>query len=270
MKRAQLPRAPLLAAFAFAFSIFAPVSATPPGVEQRNPEFDFWLGDWEVTDSQGVVLGWSRVVLQPGGKVIHESWNDVHGDGGDGWLAHQAFGGKWHYAYAGHRGGVRLLNGSKVDSRMVLQGTGNRSAQPRNQWRCVWDPKPDGTVRQTVEQSDDGVRWVRFFDGIYRKLGEGQGLFVVVRKRSTGWVAGKPLHDQPDYAGHIAFERKYSLQGAIRLIGHLGAEGVHFQYIVRAADAEAARRLIGEDPWDKAKIVEIDAVRPYTPFFGQP
>jgi uncharacterized protein YciI len=264
----KIPPRLLIIALALLSSVFAQPAA--PSAVPVNREFDFWVGDWEVTDPQGTVLGWSRIVALPGGRVLHETWNDSKGAGGNGWLAFNPGTGEWNYSYASRAGDYAGLSGGRIGARLVLSGTSNRQAGPVRHLRIAWTPDPEGPVRQTVEVSDDGATWNSAFDGIYRKLGEGQGLFVIVRKRSAGWVAEKQLLDQPDYAGHIAFVRKYFRQGAIRHIGQLGAEGTHFQYIVRAADADAARRLIGEDPWDKTKIVEIEAVRPYTPFFGQP
>ena len=244
--------------------------AAAPAQIPINQEFDFWLGDWEVTSADGVVLGWSRIVLQPGRRVLHETWSDTQGGGGNGWLAHNAGGGAWHYVYAGRDGSFAELSGGMVGGKIMLSGTGHLAAKPARQLRITWEAGSDGTVRQVVERSGDGVNWDRPFDGHYRKLNNGQKLFVIVRKRGTGWVAEKQLLDQPDYAGHIAFVRENFRPGAIRHIGQLGAEGTHFQYIVRATDADAARQLIAEDPWDASKVVEIESVRVYTPFFGIP
>ena len=265
----RLIPAALAAVFVAALS-FAQTPAAAPTSVPVNKEFDFWIGDWEVTGSDGAVLGWSRIIAQPGGRVLHEIWSDAKGGGGNGWLAHNAGTGEWRYLYASRDGSFAELLGGVVGGRLVLAGTGNPLAKPARQLRIVWEARPEGTVRQTMEQSPDGTAWSPAFDGTYRKLNDGQKLFVVVRKRGAGWVAEKQLLDQPDYAGHIAFVRKNFRPGAIRHIGQLGQEGTHFQYIVRAVDADAARRLIGEDPWDATKIVEIESVRTYTPFFGNP
>lgn len=256
------------------FSAVAALAQTqPPAAPAQIPinrEFDFWIGDWEVTGMDGAVIGWSRIIAQPGGRVLHEVWNDAKGGGGNGWLAYNAGAGEWNYAYASRGGDFAELAGGLVGSRLVLAGKSYRQAQVGRDLRIAWEPLADGTARQTVETSADGTTWSTAFDGIYRKLNDGQKLFVVVRRRGAGWVAEKQLLDQPDYAGHIAFVRKNFRPGAIRHIGQLGQEGTHFQYIVRAVDADAARRLIGEDPWDATKIVEIESVRAYTPFFGNP
>ena len=46
-------------------------------------QFDFWIGDWEVTDSAGTtVYGTNRVAGEEGGCVVHENWAGSRGGTG--------------------------------------------------------------------------------------------------------------------------------------------------------------------------------------------
>ena len=67
--------------------LISPVVAQQPartactGVDHR--QFDFWVGDWEVTDSAGTtVYGTNHVNREEGGCLVHENWTGSRGGTG--------------------------------------------------------------------------------------------------------------------------------------------------------------------------------------------
>ena len=65
-------------------------------------------------------------------------------------------------------GGLLLLEGGLVDSKMVLSGTANDASGKPARQRITWQKLSDGRVRQTWESSaDGGATWTIAFDGYY-------------------------------------------------------------------------------------------------------
>lgn len=133
-------------------------------------DFDFWIGEWQVTGSQGRVLGASTITPLFGTGALAEHWRGTGDVEGRSLNAYDATRGRWHQTWVDSGGGLLLLEGGLVDGAMVLTGqapdetTGEMVSQ-----RITWTPEPDG-VRQHWETSeDDGTTWSTAFDGHYRR-----------------------------------------------------------------------------------------------------
>jgi hypothetical protein len=138
----------------------------------ESRQFDFWVGEWEVTDSAGrVPMGSSRVVIEELGCVVHENWTGQGGGTGQSFNFYQRRTGKWEQMWVSSAGSYLHLIGGLEGRTMVLQaeipapnGTGTVLSQLR------WSPEPDGRVRQLWRQSRDGGQtWTVAFDGWYRR-----------------------------------------------------------------------------------------------------
>jgi hypothetical protein len=57
------------------------VGAAPPPkcTADEYRQFDFWIGDWEVTNAAGEIAGTSRVRVLFGGCVLQEEWTGARG-----------------------------------------------------------------------------------------------------------------------------------------------------------------------------------------------
>jgi hypothetical protein len=134
-------------------------------------EFDFWVGEWEVSDGAGTVVGENSITRQESGCVLVENWRGVQGTTGmsinylnkitDEWVQ------IWHAA-SGYQIDIR---GGVTGEGMLLRGTihyiGTGQTAP---FRGLWTPLPDGRVRQFFEQSnDDGATWEPWFEGFYTR-----------------------------------------------------------------------------------------------------
>ena len=56
-----------------------PVSKPPPCAGAEHRQFDFWLGDWEVSDPAGKRVGHNRIEAAHGGCALIEHWTSVAG-----------------------------------------------------------------------------------------------------------------------------------------------------------------------------------------------
>ncbi len=146
--------------------------APPPGCRaDQHRAFDFWVGDWTVTDSGGrVVYGRNHVSSEEQGCLLHERWTGSRGGSGQSLNFYDAGRGHWEQVWAGSDGGVLHLVGGPKNGRMVLEGEGTNGQGERVKNRVAWSPQPDGRVRQFWEQSKDGgMSWQVLFDGWYRR-----------------------------------------------------------------------------------------------------
>jgi hypothetical protein len=57
----------------------APVAKPPPCATAAHQQFDFWLGQWEVRDPAGKVVGHNRIETAHGGCALIEHWTSVTG-----------------------------------------------------------------------------------------------------------------------------------------------------------------------------------------------
>ena len=106
-------------------------------------DFDFWLGDWDVTDnSSGAsdTTGKSINYFKP----LRDEWRQV-------WVAPR---------------NVINVHGGLVDGAMVLTGSIDYFNATTYDSRGSWTPSADGSVRPFFEQYDpDEKTWRVWFDG---------------------------------------------------------------------------------------------------------
>lgn len=145
--------------------------AMPPPLPPEARQFDFWLGEWEVTNPAGTVAGTSKIEAIAGGAGLLENWTGGSGYAGKSLNTWNAAKKQWQQYWVGSDDGVLELNGGLVDGRMVL--TGEHDVRGRHLIeRITWTPNADGSVRQHWEQSADGGQtWKTAFDGLYRRNG---------------------------------------------------------------------------------------------------
>lgn len=133
-------------------------------------QFDFWVGEWEVTDPEGSLVGRNSITRLFGGRALAERWSGAGGGEGASLSAWDAARGRWHQTWTDSTGSTLLLDGGLVDGAMVLEGDAPGDEEPSRQQRhrITWTPVDHG-VRQLWQVSDDeGATWAVAFDGHYR------------------------------------------------------------------------------------------------------
>jgi hypothetical protein len=145
-------------------------AAKPAGcTAAAHHQFDFWLGDWDVTDGKGKVAGRNRIVSLHDGCVLQESWSGAGGFTGTSLNAYDADRKAWHQTWVDNNGGVLQLDGTFADGKMILAGASLDDGKQVLQ-RITWERLPDGRVRQLWESSkNNGTTWTVAFDGYYAK-----------------------------------------------------------------------------------------------------
>jgi hypothetical protein len=147
-----------------------PAPLAPGAACKLDPyhQFDFWIGEWEVTE-HGQPAGRSRIEPILEHCAIAEHWSDATGADGKSYNAFDPDTKQWQQFWVSARGTTLLLRGGMQGKSMVLEGEHAPGGKARRE-RITWTPNADGSVRQLWEQSSDGGKsWSAVFDGLYRR-----------------------------------------------------------------------------------------------------
>ncbi|MEO8753730.1 MAG: hypothetical protein ABI624_13740 [Casimicrobiaceae bacterium] len=148
-------------------------AAKPSCATPEYRQFDFWIGEWDVSNPAGRIVGQNRIARLHGGCVVLESWSGDGGVTGSSLNIYDAERGKWHQTWVDSTGGLLQLEGGWSNGRMVLVSAADPAKPGETINRISWQPLADGRVRQLWETSADGSKsWTTAFDGYYRKQGK--------------------------------------------------------------------------------------------------
>jgi hypothetical protein len=147
----------------------------PPNYGCPGPEyqqFKFWLGEWTVTSTAtGKPAGVNKIELLAAGCVIFESWKSASGGSGHSINVYDQADGKWHQTWVDATGDQVHYIGSWANGKLEFRA--DDIATPQKQpaiLTMTFEPRPDGTIRQSGTQSNDGGKtFATSFDLIYTK-----------------------------------------------------------------------------------------------------
>lgn len=148
----------------------APPPAVPCTAAEKH-QFDFWIGDWDVTTPDGKAAGTNLIKPMLNGCVLHESWKGRGNFVGESFNAYDTKRQRWHQTWVDGTGGVLLLDGKFENGSMTLSDRDAPGKPDRNAINEItWTPNADGSVRQHWRTSADGGKsWKTAFDGKYVK-----------------------------------------------------------------------------------------------------
>jgi hypothetical protein len=141
-----------------------------PGAEYQ--QFKFWVGAWNVTAVKtGKAAGESKIELLDAGCVIFENWKSASGSSGHSLNVYDQADGKWHQTWIDATGDQVHYIGAWTNGKIEFRSDDVSTPQKqRVVLTMTFEPKPDGTVRQSGTQSTDGGKTFQpAFDLIYTK-----------------------------------------------------------------------------------------------------
>ncbi len=149
-----------------------PGNAPAPCAAAEHRQFDFWIGEWDVTNPAGAVAGKNRITQVLNGCVLLEEWAGAGGGSGKSFNLYDARRKRWQQTWVDGNGGILELHGGLTSSgTMVLAGDQPAQGGGTVRNRITWTPRSATEVRQLWETSSDGgATWTTAFDGTYRKM----------------------------------------------------------------------------------------------------
>jgi len=155
------------------------VEKLTPCTAPEYRQFDFWVGEWEVRNASGQLLGHNRISKRYGGCVVLEEWEGAGGGSGSSFNFYDQPTKQWHQFWV-DTSGTNWLSSDKQGNPATMRGgiqngamvlTGSPDSLPSiGLQRVTFRPLDGGRVRQTFESSTDGGKsWTASFDGFYKK-----------------------------------------------------------------------------------------------------
>ena len=132
-------------------------------------QFDYWIGEWDVKNPQGVPSGSSSIQLILGQCIILENWTGGSGSSGKSFNIYDTNDKKWHQTWVDDKGTFTHYIGGLVDGKMVVIAD-TKVAGKKTLAKMTFSRLENGDVRQFGENStDDGKTWTTSFDLIYSR-----------------------------------------------------------------------------------------------------
>lgn len=166
---------PWLSAAAVALAGQALAQTSPaPCQDPEYRHFDFWLGEWEVTQvggaGDGQVAGTNSIRSEEAGCLIVERWTNAGGGTGQSYNFFDPGTQEWRQIWVSPGAVIDYAGGLNSEGEMVLEGEIRNHGGPTAPFRGVWTPNADGSVLQHFEQYDEAMdAWQTWFTGVYRR-----------------------------------------------------------------------------------------------------
>ena len=130
---------------------------TPLAVPEAR-QFDFWIGDWDVTWGEGQ-RGRNRIEAILDGAVLLEQFDGSPGTQlrGMSVSVYRAQPGEWHQTWVDNQGSYWTFAGGYANGRMTLATDDVRDSRPVK-LRMVWHNISAQALDWNWERSDDGGR----------------------------------------------------------------------------------------------------------------
>jgi hypothetical protein len=138
---------------------------------ERNSDFDFWIGQWDVykygTDT---IAGHSMIESTMNGQVIKETYHSASSPyEGISLNKYNYRLKRWEQYYVDNSGVTLHITGQGGGGQMILENEEKTGDQVVSN-RITWIKENNGNVRQKWDQSTNGGEtWVTVFDGSYRQ-----------------------------------------------------------------------------------------------------
>lgn len=135
--------------------------------------FAFWVGDWEVVNTDGTIVGTNRITMEEGGNLMHEKWSSASGGTGQSINYFDPETKMLKQTWVDSKGQVLEMKGKVADGEMNMKGTGTVMGQSVH-CKMMIKKMDDGRVKQVVKISKDkGENWEMYFEGFYERKSDG-------------------------------------------------------------------------------------------------
>ena len=138
---------------------------------ENHRQFDFWLGEWEVMNSEGNKVGENSISKMEGDCILVEKWQGAQGLNGTSHNYYDPSDKSWNQLWLDNRGGILKLKGALESGQMVMRSALAEDTEGNSSYNQIsWRLNDDGTVTQLWELYNDEGKLIRqLFLGIYHK-----------------------------------------------------------------------------------------------------
>lgn len=150
-------------------------SVRQPHGEPNNPyrDFDFWVGEWNVTNVNGILIGTNIVTSELDGCLVQEHWTASNGSRGLSLNAYDRETELWYQTWSSQVPqtvfGRLRTSGGFADDTMTLTGTRDAAAGFTFQDTWTWSENEQGQVIQTALAAVPELDFSAPFTGIYTR-----------------------------------------------------------------------------------------------------
>jgi tetratricopeptide (TPR) repeat protein len=144
------------------------IAVNPCKASDEFRQFDFWVGEWDARNLQGVVVGSSSVQNILGQCVIFENWSSPVSSG-KSFNIYNVNDKKWHQTWVSDRGNFTHYIGEFKEGKMIYVAETMQGGK-KTLAKMTFSKLPNGDVRQFGETSlDEGKTWTPAFDFTYTR-----------------------------------------------------------------------------------------------------
>lgn len=154
----------------FFISIGSGFTQSPvPCSSSEYRQFDFWLGEWNVYDTLGNMVGESKIHRIQDSCGIQENWKSKNSTG-TSYNYFRRSDSTWHQIYLDNQGTVLELTGNYLNNQMVLESDYFVSNQTEKKHRITWYLNEKNHVMQIWDVVNlNGAIEKELFRGTYIK-----------------------------------------------------------------------------------------------------
>jgi hypothetical protein len=143
----------------FHFQSKAQQNSAPCSAAEAS-EFDFWVGDWNLTWND-TLHGTNHIEKLYGNCTIHENFKDPRSNFlGQSWSVYNPNTKLWQQTWIDNQGGYIVLTGNKVGNSIILKTQERVTPNGKRQMRMVYEKiTPDSFDWRWEQSTDSGITW---------------------------------------------------------------------------------------------------------------
>ncbi len=153
------------------FLLLANVQAQAQSCQsEAHRAFDFWIGEWQVSNADGSNAGENLITSEQNGCLIKESWRSASGSfTGTSLNFYHPVKKRWQQLWIDNGGGYLELHGHREANKMILRSEPSINKEGKTVVQQItWALNDDKTVQQTWQTLLDGKVDKLVFDGLYQ------------------------------------------------------------------------------------------------------
>ena len=137
----------------------------------QSNQFDYWVGDWNVYDTLGNLVGENSVVKQYENCAIQEKWISTGVNKGTSYNYFNPTDTTWNQLWLDNQGSILILKGSFSENKMVMRSDLIKRQKGQKYYNQItWVNNSDGTVSQIWEVFGEQNQFLQLaFHGVYKK-----------------------------------------------------------------------------------------------------